>query len=252
MCDCPHTPGPGWQGWQDLPPAPPLQPVGDWVDLSHPLSADAPRVPSFPAPVFDLIRQMPRDPLNVTRMQMVVHIGTHIDSPRHFFLDAPAMEDIPINRLCGRGIVWPVALNAAKLIEPHHLAGLEGCLAPGDALVLETGWHTRAGSEAYDNDHPTLSLECADWLLTQRIRMLALDLPTPDLPVRKRPEGFDFPIHKRLLQHGVLIAEHVTNLAPLRGKTVELLCAALNITGADGAPARILAREIATPPLNAA
>jgi kynurenine formamidase len=49
-----------------------------------------------------------------------------------------------------------------------------------------------------------------------------------------------------------LIAEHVTNLAPLRGKTVELLCAALNITGADGAPARIFAREIAGPLANAA
>ena len=253
MCDCPTTPVAGWKGWQTLPARQPMQPVGDWVDLSHPLSTDVPRVPSFPAPVFDLIRRMPDDPLNVTEMQMVVHIGTHIDSPRHFFLDGPAMEDIPLNRLCGRGIVWPVTLpNRARLIEPHHLAGLEGRLAPGDALVLDTGWHNRAGSDAYDNDHPALSLECADWLLAQRVRLVALDLPTPELPVRKRPVEFDFPIHKRLLQHGVLIVEHITNLAPLRGKTVELVCAALNIAGADGAPARIIARPIAASPEGAA
>ncbi len=249
MCDCPKSLNSGWQGWQDLPAPQPMQPKGDWVDLSHPLSVDAPRVPSFPAPVFNLIHRIPDEPLNVTMMQMVVHIGTHIDSPRHFFADAPAMEDIPLNRLCGRGLVWPVQLDGADLIEPHHFIGLEELLSPGDALVIDTDWHNQAASDAYDNDHPALSLECADWLLAQRVRLVALDLPTPELPVRKRPDEFDFPIHKRLLQRGVLIIEHVTNLASLHRKTVELLCAALNIEGADGAPARILAREIIAPPV---
>lgn len=256
MCDCTGQPGYGWKGWRPLPETPtPLIPAGDlpagdwpagnWVDLSHPLGVNTPRVPFFPAPVFDYIRRLPEDLLNVTRMEMVVHIGTHVDAPNHFFLDAPAMDEVPLERLCGRGIVWPVQLDAGDtLIEVRHFDGLEKRLRPGDILVLDTGTHQYAGSARYDDDHPALSLDAADWIIAHDVKMIALDNPTPDLPVAKRPPDFDYPIHRRLLSHGVMIAEHLTNLSTLRGRDVEILCAALNIKGGDGAPARVLARPV--------
>lgn len=244
MCDRDMEPGYGWRGWRQLPESAPPTPAGDWVDLSHPLSAAAPRVPSFPAPVFERVRSLPEDPLNVTRMEMVVHIGTHVDSPRHFFIDGPAFEDVPLDRLGGRGIVGHADLQGGDLVELRHLAHLDGRLSDGDILVLDTGWHRFAGSATYDNDHPALSLDAADWIIAQGVKMVAFDVPTPDLPVVRRAPGFDFPVHRRLLSHGVMIAEHLTNLAPLRDREVELFCGALNIAGADGAPARIVARPI--------
>ncbi|QEL27335.1 cyclase family protein (plasmid) [Bosea sp. F3-2] len=244
MCDCQVRRGYGWKGWKAPTGSALLAPKGEWIDLSHPLHPDMPKVPTFPKPVFELIRRLPADQLNVTRMEMVVHIGTHLDSPRHFFLDAPALDDVPLQRLNGRGIVWPVDLQGADLIEPLHLTGLAPRLRRGDILLLDTGWHRFVGTRSYDDDHPALSLDAARWIVDHEVKLLGLDIPTPDLPVSKRPEGFDFPIHRELLVNGVLIAEHLTNLAPLRGKLVEVMCAALNIVGGDGAPARILAREI--------
>lgn len=246
MCDCVGQPGYGWKGWRHLPEGKlPLIPAGDWVDLSHPLSANTPRVPSFPPPIFDHVRSLPQDLLNVTRMEMVVHIGTHVDAPNHFFLDAPAMDEVPLERLCGRGIVWHVELDDGDgLVRAQYFDGLEKRLRPGDILILDTGTHLFAGSAKYDDDHPALSLDAADWIIEHDVKMIALDIPTPDFPVAKRPPGFDFPIHRRLLSHGVMIAEHLTNLSALRGKEVEILCAALNIQGGDGAPARILARPV--------
>jgi kynurenine formamidase len=55
----------------------------------------------FAAPKFTLIDAMPKRPLNVTHMEMVVHIGTHVDAPRHFCIDGPTMEAIPLDRLKG-------------------------------------------------------------------------------------------------------------------------------------------------------
>lgn len=244
MCDCGAPRGFGWKGWRALPASRPLQATGAWVDLSHPLTSEAPKVPFFPKPVFEKIRRLPEDLLNVTRMEMVVHIGTHVDSPYHFFLDAPALENVPLDRLGGPGIVWHADVGDAPLVELHHLDGLEARLRPGDILVLDTGWHPYVGTARYDDEHPALSLDVADWLIAHEVKMIALDVPTPDLPVARRPAGFDYPIHRRLLSHGVMIAEHLTNLAPLRGKAVEIMCGALNIVGGDGAPARIVAREV--------
>lgn len=245
MCDGCTSRGYGWKGWRPLPATDrPLLPVGDWVDLTHPLGDGTPRVPSFPAPVFERFRSLPQDLLNVTRMDMVVHIGTHVDAPNHFFLDGPALDDVPLERLCGRGIVWHVDPGGDGVIAARHLSGLEGRLRAGDILFLDTGCHALAGTARYDDDHPSLDLDAADWIVGQGVKMIGFDFPTPDLPVAKRGPGFDYPIHRRLLSHGVMIAEHLTNLSPLRGRDVEVVCGALNIAGGDGAPARILARAV--------
>ena len=46
--------------------------------------------------------------------------------------------------------------------------------------------------------------------------------------------------------NGVLIAEHLTNLTQLAGKRVEIMFLAINIAGCDGAPARPIARAVAS------
>lgn len=246
MCDCPEFRGKGWKGWprlQDAPRSGGVAVSGAWVDLSHPLNERMPRVPFFPEPKFERLYSFPAQQLNVTRMEMVVHAGTHVDSPRHFFEDGPAFEEIPIERLCGEGLVWPIRLAPGQDIDVEHLADAEPRLRPGDMLILDTGSHRAVGTAAYD-DHPSLTLSAARWIVRREIKLLAVDTPTPDTAVKRRSEGFDYPIHRLLLSHGVLIAEHLTNLGSLSGRRVEVIFSALNITGSDGAPARVLARAI--------
>ncbi len=243
MCDCSVRRGTGWKGWPIYGPSLPAAATGPWYDLSHVLSPSTPKVHTFPKPSFDLIRSLPGDHLNITQMSMVAHIGTHVDSPRHFYLDAPALDDIPFERLSGRGLVHFIDLDG-PLIELNHLTTLEGRVRPGDILILDTGYHLFVGTNKYDDDHPSLSMDAAEWCVKANIKMIGLDVPTPELPLAKRPPNFDFPIHRKLLAHGILIAEHLTNLTPLRGKEVEVVCGALSIAGGDGSPARIVARPI--------
>jgi kynurenine formamidase len=245
MCDAPHETGFGWRGWMDLPASEVLKPTGPWIDLSHPLSSDMPRVSFFPVPRFEQIMEMPEHPLNVTEMQMVVHLGTHVDSPRHFFRDGPAFEDIPIERLHGRGVTWRIDKAANSLIEPEDLEACTPKLEPGDILMLTTGWSDFVGSPKYDDEHPSLSLAAAEWIVAQKVKLLAVDFPTPDLPVAQRPEGFNWPVHHALLGDGVLVSEHLRNVDTLVGSRAEFVFCALNITKADGAPARVLGRRIA-------
>src|ERR1700682_200586 len=106
MCEASSPEHTGWRGWLDLPQMAVTAGSGPWLDLSHVLSHELPTVPFFPAPRFEQIMSQPKHPMNVTEMQMVVHLGTHVDAPRHFFSDGPAFHEIPLDRLHGPGVVW--------------------------------------------------------------------------------------------------------------------------------------------------
>jgi arylformamidase len=245
MCDTPaadrYT---GWRGWLpvELQRADTLH--GDWIDLTHPFSPEVPRVASFAPPTFTRIAEMPDKPLNVTRMDTIVHMGTHVDAPRHFFLDGPSMEAIPLERMMGRGVVLRMEKPAYGVIEPSDLERASPRIEPGDIVAIDTGWSARWGTPAWDQQ-PCLSQEAARWLLEKRVKMVAVDTPTPDIPLDRRPPDFNWPVHRTLLAHGILIAEQLANLARLADRRVEFVFAPLPIAGSDGSPARVIARAVA-------
>lgn len=246
MCDANDTAHTGWRGWIDLPQRAVDPNAGDWIDLSHPLGNDLPRVPFFPAPSFARIMAQPERPMNVTEMKMVVHLGTHVDAPRHFFSDGPAFHEIPLERLHGPGVVWRIEKDDYGVIDVADLERARPRLRPGDIVAISTGWSRHFGQPRYDR-HPSLSVPAAEWLVANRVKLLAVDCVTPDLPVNRREAGFGWPVHHVLLREGVLVAEHVANLDRLEGGRAEFVFSALNIRDSDGAPARVLARGVRQP-----
>jgi kynurenine formamidase len=217
--------------------------VSDWVDLTYPLSPEVPHIRGFPVPKLTRIADMPERPLTISRLEIVVHMGTHVDSPRHFFLDGPAMEAVPLERLVGSGVVVRIEKPAYGVIEPADLEHAEVPIEPGDIVAIDTGWSERWGTADWDH-HPCLSVDAARWLVDKRVKLVAVDTPTPDLPLDRRPSNFTWPVHRILLACGVLIAEQLANLKTVTGRRVEFLFAPLPIEGSDGSPARVVARQV--------
>jgi kynurenine formamidase len=244
MCDAVSERGKGWRGWIELPKADVPRPIGGWVDCSWPVSKDMPRVALFPEPTIRLVKSLPVDPINVTEIGMVVHIGTHVDAPRHFFMDGPAFDEIPFDRLSGPGVVWRFDKQEHDLIEVADLERATPAMRPGDIVAIDTGFAARFGTSAYER-HPSLSHDAAKWLVAKKAKLVACDFGTPDLPLHRRGKDFNWPVHLELLSHGVLICEHLAGHTALAGRRVEFVISALNIRSSDGAPARIMAREIA-------
>jgi kynurenine formamidase len=243
MCEPVTAKRGGWRGWPELPAPEASRAAGGWIDLSHPITEALSRAPFFPRPRIRRIKAMPEDPMNLTEIQMVCHHGTHIDAPRHFIADGPAVDGIPLERLYGPGVVWHIDAGALGVIEPKHLEAATPEAQEGDIVLLDTGWARHVNTERYE-DHPALSPEAAQWLVDRGVKLVAIDCSTPDLAAKHRPAGFDWPVHHILLGHGTLIAEHVTGLESLRGRRVEVMFMALNIAGSDGAPARVVARPL--------
>ena len=134
-------------------------------------------------------------------------------------------------------------------IEPDGLIGVDQLVActpalePDDIVLIDTGWAAHFGTGLYDR-HPSLSVDAAQWLVDQHVKLVGLDTPTPDLPVDRRPDGFDWPVHHVLLSHGVLIVEHLTGLTELAGQRIEAFVLPLRIQGSDGSPVRAVARRL--------
>jgi arylformamidase len=243
MCEAATDKVPGWKGWLDL-PAPKISgAAGGWIDLSHRITEELSRIPSFPQPQIHRIWNIPEHPANVTEVQMVVHHGTHLDAPRHFISDGPAMDEVPLERLYGPGVVWRFDKDDDGLIDVADLERATPRLQPGDIVLLDTGRARHINTERYLR-HAALTGEAAAWLVKRGAKLVGVDTATPDLAPGRRPADFAFPVHTTLLSHGVLIAEHVTGLTPLANRRAEIMFLGLNIAGSDGAPARAIARPV--------
>lgn len=242
MCDqCPKSPG--WRGWIELPPAQIGKPAGPWIDLTHRVGPDMPCANIFPKPHFNRLKSVPADPYNVTEIHLVAHAGTHVDAPLHYFNDSPDMASIPPERLCGAGVVWHIEKDLDEIIDVPDLERARPMVHEGDIVAVSTGWAAKFGTSSYER-HPSFSAGAALWLYEHGVKMLACDFATPDLVYHLRKPGFDWPVHKLLLRHGILICEHMTGHHALAGKRVEFSFGALPIVGGDGAPARVIAREL--------
>jgi arylformamidase len=168
----------------------------------------------------ELAHSVPGAAISATRLAMVVHAGTHIEAPRHFFPDGKGILDY-----VHAGSLTAEALRAAD-------PGIE----PGDAVLLYFGWAERYTAPSY-YDHPHLSPGATEYLVERKIGLLGVDLLTPDAPSADRPDGFDFPVHTLLLNEDVLIVE---NLGPgvrqVLGRDFVLSVAPLPIDGAEASP----------------
>jgi kynurenine formamidase len=244
MCDCDLTLKCAWRGWLELPPPGEERGQGPWTDLTHTLTEDLSRSPAFPKPIFRHLLKMPEGNANITEIQMVVHHGTHVDAPRHFMIDGPTFDEIPLERLYGPAVIWRIEKGPLAVITADDFERASPRLQPGDMVLLDTGWAQYVDTEHYE-EHAYLSNDAAQWLVDQQVKLLGVDFSTPDMPAHRRPEGFTWPVHQILLSNGVLVAEHLANLRPLANQRVEVMFLALPIAGSDGAPARVIARPLA-------
>lgn len=180
--------------------------------------------------------------LNVTKLDVCVHHGTHLDAPRHFIADGPSVETLPLDAVSGPAVGLSVSRGPGEAVTADDLEAAGRDVRAGDIVLLHTGWGEwfATDPERYQV-HPYLSEDAAQWLVERHIKLLAVDLPTPDMPEPVRPAGFDWPVHHLLLGSGVLIAEHLAHLDRIAGQRVRAFAFPLPIAGADGSPVRFVA-----------
>jgi kynurenine formamidase len=211
------------------------------VDLSHTLVSGIMVVKSSPAAEICRVSNL-ADGANTNMMQIRIssHTGTHIDAPIHVIDGLRTIDQLGTDRFVGPGVALSLRKGPNETISAADLdAASSGRVRPGDMVLLHTGWDERFGQESYLTDYPNLTMDAADWLLDHQVRLVALDLLSPDLPPNRRAPDHGLPVHKRLLGNDILIAENLTGIGAVAGHRLTVYALPIKIGGGDGAPARI-------------
>jgi kynurenine formamidase len=177
MCDSVIEKQFGWKGWIEIPEARIEGSHVPWTDLSHPITETLSRIPFFPQPKIG--RWMNYPPVNVTEIHMVVHHGTHFDAPRHFITDGPTIDEVPLDRLYGQGVIWHLDMPPRGKIGVAELERATPKMQRGDIVLIDTGWWKHVNTELYE-DHPVLTAEASEWLVAQGAKLVGVESWSPN------------------------------------------------------------------------
>jgi kynurenine formamidase len=217
---------------------------GAWVDLTEPLEIGAPAYPDvLPASSLETISGDGDGRPHVSLLTTTTHSGTHIDAPRHFDARGAGIDEVGLDRLHGLASVVRIDADEFAEIGPDDLDRAVPAVRPGEMLLVSTGWENRRGTSAYER-HPYYTREAAEWIVDRGVVFFGVDVVTPERPIAHRPPGHVLDFHPVLLAAGIPIAEQL-RLSLVAGRRVELFALPLRIVGADGAPARVVARVLA-------
>lgn len=208
-----------------------------WIDLSIPIYDDMLIFPGDPTFSWQQVIFISKgDVCNLSCMELGCHTGTHLDSPRHMLADGSVIEDFDINQLCGEAYVVQIDTCGditAELLEQARIpVGIE-------RLLLRTNNTTRGLlNPPFYPDFCAFDLSAAEWLVSRGIRVTGLDFLTIEHSADQT-----FPVHKCMLGSGMAIIEGVSMKHAPVGR-VELICAPMRLLKAEGAPCRVLVREL--------
>ena len=208
------------------------------IDLSYTISSDMLVYPDTERPSFQWIRRVNSEGVNLTRVTMLVHTGTHVDAPKHFFDNVPCIDEIALDSFFGtcRLFRYNKKLTGQEItLEEVQCSGFD--LNQGDIFLLATGIEAFAEKREYNYLYPFPSEELIRWLISKKIKAYMTDATSLD------PVGSEnSPKHSLLLEAGIPIVENLCNLGQLFEKKPFIVCALpLKLGGREGAPCRAVA-----------
>ncbi|CAH2463856.1 arylformamidase [Bacillus mycoides] len=207
--------------------------TSQWIDISQPLNNDIATWPGDTPFSYEVSwSKEDSGSVNVGKLTMSIHTGTHIDAPFHFDNDGKKVLDLDIHVYVGAARVIDVAgleSIGKKELERFKLEGVE-------RLLLRTSSHGKA--QEFPEKIPYLRADIADFLSSKGIRLIGVDVPSVDPLDDKELEA-----HHQLFKHGIHILENVV-LDHVADGDYELIALPLALTDADGSPVRAVIRPI--------
>ena len=206
-------------------------------DISLPISSELVSWPGDPSPkVIKVLSINEGDACNVTKLEMGVHTGTHIDSPNHFIEDGITTDSMQLEVLMGKCLV--IEITSKSNIQVSDLYDFE--IGKYERLLLKTknSVHWENDSKKFDKNFIALSLEAAEYLVKSGIKLIGIDyLSIEAYGVREHK------VHHHLLNNQIAILEGL-NLSKVDEGEYELICLPLKLVDCDGAPVRAILKDV--------
>lgn len=211
------------------------------IDLSVPLNADTQVYPGDPVLEFSVHSTIERDGFHLLNVSMGSQTGTHVDAPFHFSETGLKIDEVPLDRFVGTGVIVDArAAGARGSIGWEYIAPIANQITPGCIVILHTGWSAHFGTATYF-DNPYLDAEACLRLIDLGVRTFAIDAINIDETPDETHPGVGFPVHHLIADVGGVICENMTNVAAIDFERPMISLLPLAFEAADGAPIRAVA-----------
>lgn len=243
----------------------------EFFDLSHPWGFQAPNWPYFRDVEIERIHYHAKSGVLTQRVTTTMHSTTHIDAPAHVVEGTPFIDEIPLEKFFGTGVVVSIPKEKWGMITAEDLEKARPAIQPGDIVIINTGWHSKYGdNQDYFGRSPGLVPSAAHWLVERGVKVVGHDTQANDHPLAtaigphgpggpllphllKEYKAFsgrevieDFPdwepVHRILFTNGILGIENVGgDIDKVTGKRVTFAFFPIRWTRGDGCIIRLVA-----------
>jgi arylformamidase len=204
-------------------------------DISLTISPDMPVWPGDPKVVLKRVSKISEGAnANVSRLELSVHTGTHLDAPNHFLdQDRTTVEQLPLKILTGRAYV----LHLPDEVDLITRITLENAGVPPRTRRLLI--RTRNSNEwarqekLFNNRFVGIDASGAEYLAERGVRLVGIDY------LSVAPFQNSRPTHEILLGSGIVVVEGL-DLSQVSQGRYTLFCLPLKLLGAEGSPARAI------------
>jgi len=170
---------------------------------------------------------------NVSRCELGLHSGTHIDAPFHVFRDGKTIDAIPMEKMVGQVQVVEFTENV-PVINAQVLRGID--MDPTiKKILLKTKNSNFWGNETvcFHRDYVGIDASAAEYFNAIEMELIGIDwFSISTYNDLLRP-------HKILLEKQVVLVENL-DLRNVKPAVYQLFCLPLKILGVDGSPARVI------------
>ena len=218
-------------------------PRSAYVDLSHVIENGTISHRGLPpAVICDYLsreasreRYAPGTEFQIAKIEMVANTGTYVDCPFHRYADGEDFSQLPVERFAD--------LDAVVVRAEHRDSPAIGVEFFRDqevrnrAVLVHTGWDRHWNTPAYLGEHPFVTEAAALYLRDCGVKLVGIDSMNID-----DTRGGTRPVHSALLGAGILIAEHLCNLANVPDEDFAFSAVPPRFRGVGTFPVRAMAR----------
>jgi arylformamidase len=192
-------------------------------DLTRIISPDMRVYPGDPQPKFEPHATIKDNSVNVTRIALGSHSGTHVDAPWHFLKEGNSIDAEPIDKFIGEAAI--IDASGKNTITSKDFSSYD--IRSNDIVLIYTGTGDRLTDFAY------LDISAAKFIVEHEAKCVGIDTASVEKYGNKNA-----PVHKLLLARNIGIIENLTNLKGFVGRRMFFVCLPLPLKGVDGSPAR--------------
>ncbi|ARD48235.1 arylformamidase [Sporosarcina sp. P37] len=206
--------------------------TNDWMDITQPLNQHIAEWPGDTPFSYEVaISKKQSGSVNIGKLTMSTHIGTHTDAPFHYDDEGLKILELPVELYIGKACL--VDVTGVERVMRADLEAVD--FGGAERILLKTGSHPAPSQ--FPEQFTVIGEDVGPLLKERGVRLIGVDTPSVDAEDSK-----ELPGHHSLYRNGVMIIENLV-LHSLESGLYELIALPLALEEADGSPVRAVVRR---------